>query len=118
MSPSSSFVISFKCKDKTMNIGWKSKVDQLVHSAQPQVQPVKEILTITNTNILTKQKVLFFAHMACTDLNYLLHITSVCGSRCEENRHYKQPWDRIIHVTYYQTQKDCKNMIKNMTHLL
>ena len=60
MSPSSSFVISFECKDKTVNIGWKSKVDQLVHSAQPQVQPVKEILTITNTNILTKQKVLSF----------------------------------------------------------
>ena len=29
------FSISFKCKDKAMNIGWEGKVDQLVHSAQP-----------------------------------------------------------------------------------
>ena len=42
MSPSSLFVISFKCKDKTMNIGWKGKVDQLVHSAESEVEPVKD----------------------------------------------------------------------------
>ena len=29
------FSITFECKDKAMNIGWKGKVDQLVHSAQP-----------------------------------------------------------------------------------
>ena len=35
------FSISFECKDKTMNVCWKGKVDQLVHSAQSEVQPIK-----------------------------------------------------------------------------
>ena len=87
MSPSSLFVISFKCKDKTMNIGWKGKVDQLVHSAESEVEPVKDqnichpphapplhtrFKFIGIPTIITNwQNNFFLGHMACTNLIYL-----------------------------------------------